>query len=51
MGKDESEEGIFKAIRKDPLNFYKDDWEFISEDVKNLIQQMLVKDPAKRISA
>jgi len=47
----ETELGIFRRIINDELQFVSEPWPSISESAKELIKQMLVKDPMKRISA
>ena len=40
---------IFKRVLQQKLEFDPEDWTFISAEAKDLITQMLQKDPAKRI--
>ncbi|CAJ1976832.1 unnamed protein product [Sphenostylis stenocarpa] len=47
----ESEAGIFRKILKGDIDFVSDPWPSISESAKELVKQMLVRDPKKRISA
>lgn len=42
---------IFDKIKKGKYEFDKDDWDCISNDAKELINKMLVYNPADRISA
>lgn len=42
---------IHQKIREDQLQFSQPIWEMVSESLKDLIEKMLVKDPAKRITA
>lgn len=46
-----SSEDIMDQIVKKELAFPEEEWKSIDEKAKNLIKQMLVKDPKKRISA
>ncbi|CAI7882772.1 unnamed protein product, partial [Closterium sp. NIES-53] len=45
-----TESGVLDAIVSKPLNFSFPPWPFISVDAKDLIKQMLKKDPAERIT-
>lgn len=46
----ENEEDLFKAIKEDKLQFKpKKEWEGVSTNLKSLIEEMLEKDPDKRI--
>ena len=44
-------EGIFDAIRRKELQFKSPKWRGVSDDAKDLIRGMLIKDPKHRISA
>ncbi|CAI5527198.1 unnamed protein product [Closterium sp. Naga37s-1] len=46
-----SNEGIFDAIRRKEVQFKSAKWRTVTEDAKELIKRILVKDPRKRISA
>ncbi|CAI7791469.1 unnamed protein product [Closterium sp. NIES-53] len=46
-----SNEGIFDAIRRKEVQFKSAKWRTVTEDAKELIRRILVKDPRKRISA
>lgn len=41
---------IFKRVLQQKLDFDPEDWDAISDEAKELIQAMLQKDPANRIS-
>lgn len=41
---------VFKKILNNPLVFEDDEWNYVSEEAKDLIKNMLEKDPANRIS-
>lgn len=47
----ESESGIFRQILKGKLDIESEPWPNISDSAKDLMKQMLEKDPRKRISA
>lgn len=47
----ESESGVFKQILHAEVDFASHPWPSISGSAKDLIKQMLDKDPKKRISA
>ncbi|KAM0917813.1 hypothetical protein ACQ4PT_009245 [Festuca glaucescens] len=47
----ETEKGIFDAILVNQVDFCSSPWPTISESAKDLIRQMLNKDPKKRITA
>jgi len=47
----ESESAVFKQILHGEVDFASDPWPSISQSAKDLIKQMLDKDPKKRISA
>ncbi|KAL9317750.1 hypothetical protein ACSQ67_014267 [Phaseolus vulgaris] len=47
----ESEAGIFRQIINGELDFVSEPWPSISENAKELVKQMLERDPKKRISA
>lgn len=47
----ESEQGIFEQVLHGDLDFSSDPWPSISEEAKDLVRGMLVRDPKKRLSA
>ncbi|KAK6149758.1 hypothetical protein DH2020_017283 [Rehmannia glutinosa] len=47
----ETEKGIFDAILKEEVDFDSQPWPSISNSAKDLVQQMLTKDPKKRITS
>ncbi|KAL3532193.1 hypothetical protein ACH5RR_005714 [Cinchona calisaya] len=47
----ESEQEIFKEVLHGDLDFSSDPWPKISEDAKDLVRKMLVRDPRKRPTA
>ncbi|CAN4106918.1 unnamed protein product [Withania somnifera] len=47
----ENEQGIFEQVLHGGLDFSSDPWPSISEDAKDLIRGMLVRDPRKRLTA
>ena len=47
----ESEAGIFRQIINGELDFVSEPWPNISESAKELVKQMLDRDPKKRVSA
>jgi serine/threonine protein kinase len=47
----ETESGIFRQILNGELDFVSDPWPMISESAKDLVKQMLDRDPKKRITA
>lgn len=42
---------IFKRVLQQKLDFDPDDWDVVSEEAKDLISKMLIKEPSERISA
>ena len=46
-----NKKAIFKNITKGKFKFDKDEWADISDDAKDLIQKLLVKDVDKRFTA
>lgn len=42
---------LIGMITNDPLKFPPKEWDLVSRDAKDLLEHMLVRDPAKRISA
>ncbi|KAJ4788493.1 Calcium-dependent protein kinase family protein [Rhynchospora pubera] len=48
---DETEQGIFEQVLKGQLDFSSDPWPAISEDSKDLIRKMLIREPKKRLNA
>ena len=47
----ETEAGIFKQILHGDLDFVSEPWPSISDSAKELVKQMLERDPRSRISA
>lgn len=47
----ENEDEIFQEVLHGKLDFTSDPWPLISEDAKDLVRKMLVRDPKKRITA
>ncbi|GFQ07586.1 calcium-dependent protein kinase 1 [Phtheirospermum japonicum] len=47
----ESEQGIFEQVLHGDLDFTSDPWPSISEDAKDLVRKMLVRDPKRRLTA
>ena len=47
----EIEQGIFEQVLHGDLHFASDPWPKISESAKDLIKQMLARNPNKRLSA
>ncbi|KAF3619243.1 Calcium-dependent protein kinase 2 [Capsicum annuum] len=47
----ENEQGIFEQVLHGDLDFSSDPWPSISEDAKDLVRGMLVRDPRKRLTA
>lgn len=47
----ENEQGIFEEVLHGDLDFSSDPWPSISEDAKDLVRRMLVRDPKKRLTA
>ncbi|XP_057515881.1 calcium-dependent protein kinase 1-like [Amaranthus tricolor] len=47
----ETEQGIFEQVLHGDLDFSSDPWPSISEEAKNLVSGMLVRDPKKRLTA
>lgn len=47
----ENEQGIFDQVLKGELDFATDPWTGISESVKDLVKEMLNRDPKKRLTA
>lgn len=47
----ETEAGIFKEILQGPLDFESEPWPSISDSAKDLIRNMLTRDPRKRFTA
>lgn len=48
---DDNQTKLFEKIRVGEWKFTGDVWQFVSDDAKNLIQKLLVVDPAKRLTA
>lgn len=47
----ETEQGIFEQVLHGDLDFSSDPWPAISEDAKDLVRKMLVRDPRRRLTA
>uniref|UniRef100_A0A0V0IRJ2 non-specific serine/threonine protein kinase n=1 Tax=Solanum chacoense TaxID=4108 RepID=A0A0V0IRJ2_SOLCH len=47
----ENEQGIFEQVLHGDLDFTSDPWPSISEDAKDLMRRMLIRDPRKRLTA
>jgi calcium-dependent protein kinase len=47
----DNDEEIYDKIRKCNINFLDEEWDIISNDAKDLIKKLLIKDPNKRYSA
>ncbi|GER28883.1 calcium-dependent protein kinase [Striga asiatica] len=47
----ESEQGIFEQVLHGELDFSSDPWPSISQDAKDLVRKMLVRDPKRRLTA
>ncbi|KAL8210581.1 hypothetical protein R6Q57_005018 [Mikania cordata] len=47
----ETEQGIFEQVMHGDLDFSSDPWPNISDDAKDLVRKMLVRDPKKRFTA
>ncbi|XP_047341256.1 calcium-dependent protein kinase 1-like [Impatiens glandulifera] len=47
----ENEQGIFDEVLHGDLDFSTDPWPSISEDAKDLVKKMLVRDPKRRLTA
>lgn len=47
----ENEHGIFEQVLEGELDFVSEPWPNISEDAKDLVRRMLVRDPKKRLTA
>ncbi|KAL8162060.1 hypothetical protein V2J09_013549 [Rumex salicifolius] len=47
----DNEQGIFEQVLHGDLDFETDPWPQISEDAKDLVRKMLVRDPKKRLTA
>ncbi|KAM3339807.1 hypothetical protein P3S68_029676 [Capsicum galapagoense] len=48
---DETEQGIFEQVLTGELDFASEPWPSISENAKDLVRKMLVRDPKKRLTA
>ncbi|KAI4319556.1 hypothetical protein MLD38_033141 [Melastoma candidum] len=48
---DETEQGIFEQVLKGDLDFESEPWPSISDEAKDLVRRMLVRDPKKRLTA
>lgn len=47
----ETEQGIFEQVLQGDLDFSSDPWPNISEDAKDLVRRMLIRDPKRRLTA
>ncbi|KAL1546112.1 Mitogen-activated protein kinase cpk1 [Salvia divinorum] len=47
----ESEQGIFEQVLHGDLDFTSDPWPSISDDAKDLVRRMLIRDPKRRLTA
>lgn len=47
----ETDQEILLRVKKGKFEFDGEEWDYISKDAKDLISQMLVLDPSKRITA
>lgn len=47
----ESEQGIFEQVLHGDLDFSSDPWPSISDDAKDLVRKMLIRDPKRRLTA
>jgi calcium-dependent protein kinase len=47
----ETEQGIFEQVLHGSLDFDSDPWPNVSENAKDLLRRMLVRDPKKRLTA
>jgi len=47
----ETEAGIFRQILRGKLDFESEPWPSISDSAKDLVRNMLTRDPKKRFSA
>ncbi|KAK1404630.1 Calcium-dependent protein kinase 20 [Heracleum sosnowskyi] len=48
---DETEQGIFEQVLRGDLDFASEPWPSISDNAKDLVRKMLVRDPKKRLTA
>ncbi|XVE96228.1 hypothetical protein REPUB_Repub02eG0203800 [Reevesia pubescens] len=48
---DETEQGIFEQVLRGQLDFTSEPWPSISDNAKDLVRRMLVRDPKKRLTA
>ncbi|CAI9780266.1 unnamed protein product [Fraxinus pennsylvanica] len=48
---DETEQGIFEQVLKGELDFVSEPWPNISDNAKDLVRRMLVRDPKMRLTA
>lgn len=46
---EENQQDLFRKIRAGSFEFYEEDWDKISQDAKDLISQLLVVDPKRRM--
>ena len=51
LSSSETEAGIFRQILQGPLDFESEPWPLISDSAKDLIRNMLNRDPKKRFTA
>ncbi|CAA7388024.1 unnamed protein product [Spirodela intermedia] len=47
----ENDQGVARAILRDPVDFEREPWPQVSESAKNLVRQMLDRDPNRRLTA
>lgn len=47
----ENEQGIFEQVLHGELDFASDPWPSVSEEAKDLVRRMLVRDPKRRLTA
>jgi len=47
----ETEQGIFEQVLHGSLDFESDPWPSVSENAKDLLRKVLVRDPKKRLTA
>ncbi|XP_044510463.1 calcium-dependent protein kinase 20-like [Mangifera indica] len=48
---DETEQGIFEQVLRGDIDFRSEPWPTISDEAKDLVRRMLVRDPKKRLTA
>lgn len=47
----ETEQEIFEEVLRGDINFSSDPWPKISDNAKDLVKKMLVRDPKRRLTA